>query len=472
MSAEPHRDWDDVLRRAGVQPRSGRRRAAVLALASLSLAVALFATPAFGLRDAVLDLIGRSDVEFEEGAPAPEVIRKQFEDLALGAPPGQDPQAIPAAMRRAGTFKLGGRNRALWLGPTRRGGFCYSLEGSGGGCLRNEPFPSGRIALTYQASSKPGEPVEAGPLQGWVLNRDAARITITFEDNTKVDVPFTYISAPIDAGVFVYDVPAANRLEPHRPRDVVVLDRAGTEIARETIRYGSIAPPDPGNTPPQQLKAKPPIPPSAPFQRATLNGVTVLAGANGAVAFDSSGADAVTARLLDNSSASYVCFKFRAGSARGYGVSGGYQTKVGVRYFGVGTPFDGCEIQGSYGHRWPDRNGSHSAVEFAFTPAAARYFDDRAAARDLALFVRMRKVQQLRKLTGDALARALGAEFGASIDVLGKRGERPASGRIGYWAGGDRTLFRRVSTTGRVFEVEVRKGKIARDNLGELAMVF
>jgi hypothetical protein len=465
-------DWDDVLGRTTSEPGARRRNLSILALALLTLTLALFATPAFGLRDAVLGLIGREDITFEEGAPAPAVVRKQFEDLALGAPPGMDPQAIPSAMRRAGTFEVGGRNRALWLGPTRRGGFCYSLEGSGGGCLGNEPLPPGRIGLSYQASSAPGDPVEAGPLQGWVLNPDAARIAITFEDKTTVDVPFTYVSAPIDAGFFVYDVPSANRREPHRPRVVTVFDAAGKELARETIRYGRIAPSDSRRIPPQKLPAKPPVPPSAPLQRATVNGVTVVAGANGAVAFDSTGAEDATARLLDTPRASYVCFKFRTGSARGYGVSGGYQPKVGVRYFGVGTPFDGCEIQGSYGHRWPDRNGSHSAVEIPFTPAAERFFEDRAAARDLALFVRMRKVQQLRKRTGDELVRALGAEFGSAIDRLGSRVQRPDAGRIGYWPGSERSVFRRVSTTGRVFEVEVTAGKVTRDNLGELAMVF
>jgi hypothetical protein len=143
-----------------------------------------------------------------------------------------------------------------------------------------------------------------------------------------------------------------------------------------------------------------------------------------------------------------------------------------LRYHGIGTPFDGCEIQGSYGHRWPDRNDSHSAVEVAFTPDAARYFEDRAAARDVALFVRMRKVQQLRKLTGSALVGALRSAFGNGPDVLPGPDARPGAGRIGYWAGADRTVFRRVSTTGRIFEVEVRRGKITGNNLGDLAMVF
>lgn len=471
MSTELRQDWDDVLRRAGVIRRR-RRRSALVALAVLSLAVALLATPAFGVREAVLGLIGREDVAFEEGGSAPEVVRRQFEDLGLGAPPGMDPQALPQQTRRVGTFTVRGKPRALWVAPTARGGFCWTLAKSGGGCLRNEPFPAGRVPVSYEASSEPGERVEAGPLQGWVLQAEAARVVIEFEDRSSVDVPFTFVSPPIDAGFFAYDLPPANRREPHRPAAIAVYDAGGGEIAREPIRYGSIAPPSPANVRPQRLPASPPVPPSAPLQRGTYRGVTVVAGANGSVLFDSSKADSRTAALLDSPRASYVCFGFRDGKPRGYGISGGYQPVVGVRYHGLATPLDGCEIQGSYGHRWPDRNGSHSAVEVPFTPAGERFFADRAAARDVALLVRGRTMQQLRRLTGAGLVRALRTEFGTALAVLADPDARPEAGRIGYWAGEDRTVFRRVSTTGRVFEVEVRDGRIARDNLGELASVF
>jgi hypothetical protein len=467
---DEHGDWGDVVARAGVAPPRGRR-VAILALALLTLTVALFATPAFGLRDAVLDLIGREDVEFEQGTPAPAVIKQQFEDLSLGAPPRMDPQAIPEAMRRVGDVRIRGRERTLWVGPTRRGGFCYRIERNSGGCLHRKDIPSGRIALSYQAGSIRGGPVEAGPLHAWTFARDAARVTVEFEDGTRVDVPFTYVSSPIDAGFFAYDPSAQQRHEPHRPRRVAVYDAAGEELAHATITYHRETAPSMPSAP-QELPAKPAVPPSEPVQTATVHGVRVVVGANASVIFDTTGAEPRTAELLDNRRASFVCFRFRAGEPRGYGISGGNQRVVGLRYHGIGTPFDGCEIQGAYGHRWPDRNDSHSAVEVAFTPAAQRFFEDRAAARDVALLVKMRKVQQLRKLTGDELVSALTDEFGSAIDRLPERDARPQPGRIGYWAGADRTVFRRVSTTDRVFEVEVRDGKIVRENLGELAMVF
>lgn len=465
-------NWADVVGRAGAS-RTRRRRYSVLAIALLTLTLALLVTPAFGLRNAVLGLIGRENVEFGEGEQAPKLVRRQFEDLGLGAPPGMDPRALSLQTRRVGTFKLRGKSRALWVAPTERGGFCYTLEQAAGGCLRNEPFPAGRVAVTYQAGARPGQPVEAGPIQGWTLDRDAARIIVEFEDATSVAVPFTYVSAPIDAGFFLYDLPTEHRREPHRPSAVVVRNADGDELAREPIRYEGPSPRErlTAPSPPQQLPAQPAGPPSAPVQRATAKGVTVTAGANGSVVFDATGADPATA-ALNGSRASYVCFRFREGSARGYGISGSYRTKAGFRYFGVGTPFDGCEIQGSYGHRWPDRLGSHSAVEFAFTPAAERYFVDRAAARDLALFVRARKVQEIRRKTGPDVAAELESVFGATIDRLSSSDARAEVGRVGYWPGRDRTLFREVSPTGRVFEVEVVEGKIARENLGDLAMVF
>lgn len=52
---EPVPEWEDVLRRARVQ-RPSRRRALVVLVAAGAALVVLFATPAFGLRQAVLDL--------------------------------------------------------------------------------------------------------------------------------------------------------------------------------------------------------------------------------------------------------------------------------------------------------------------------------------------------------------------------------------------------------------------------------
>src|SRR5881394_3808735 len=94
-------DWDDVLERAHVTVKHPRLLVAAVAV--------LVATPAFGVRHLLLDVIrGRTDVPFEKTKPAPAVVRRQFADLGVGAPPSLAPQAIVGESRTAGVFRAGG----------------------------------------------------------------------------------------------------------------------------------------------------------------------------------------------------------------------------------------------------------------------------------------------------------------------------------------------------------------------------
>jgi len=199
---------------------------------------------------------------------------------------------------------------------------------------------------------------------------------------------------------------------------------------------------------------------------------SVTAGANGVVLFDASGIDP-HARALIGRGVGLGCFKltreFGIFDARELLFSGRFASSVAVRIFGLSHPWDGCEIQGSYGHRWPDRNGSHSAVEIALTDKGRRYFADRAAARDLALFVRSAKMQRIRKLTGAALIRGL-APY--PIVRLGSPDASPALGKIGYAPTADGVTFVERSGSGRRFVVEVRNRRIVGKKLRPYALVF
>ena len=132
------------------------------------------------------------------------------------------------------------------------------------------------------------------------------------------------------------------------------------------------------------------------------------------------------------------------------------QPKVTVlQITGILPPFDGCELASSGGHRWPDRFGSHAPVELPLTEAGRRYFADRAAARDLALFVRSGAVQRIRREPGPQLERDLRATFG----------DRLARSRIRYRLTADGVRFWETSPTGKRLEVVVEHGRIARHNL-------
>lgn len=494
--AGEHGDWDDVLHRValniGGSPDLGppvesgshwwrRRRPLTLALIAIALLVLLFATPAFGLRDAVLDLIGRNDVEFEKSEPASSVVKRQFGDLGLGAPPSLAPQAIPGKTREVTTLRFGGKPHTLYVAPTRRGGFCYLFTGAFGGCQRNGrggDRDAQALSLTTYMGGPPTRALSLSRIGGVVLASRATTVAVEFEDGHSVDLPFVWVSTPIRAGFFVYDVPADRQQRVNGPTKVIARDERGATIATEPIVWPSkiVTPPiRPQPVAPRILPTTPLVAPTAPLQRGSAGGVTVTAGRNGSVVFDTTEITQGRREIL-NGSVSYVCFRLRNEGgvldARGVGFPGKVAARVGRRYFGVGTPFDGCEIQGSYGHRWPDRLGSHSGIEIPFTDRGRRYFEDRAAARDLAGFVRSRAARRIRREHGNVLATSLRTLFGTAITRLPTEAVRPPEGRIGYWISPAGVVFSRVSATGRVYRVEIEKGRIARQNVEPFALVF
>ena len=214
-------------------------------------------------------------------------------------------------------------------------------------------------------------------------------------------------------------------------------------------------------------------PPTPPLQHGSAEGVSVVAGHNGVVAFDTTTAPTSIRTLIHN--AGYGCFRFmRYHQAAPAEMSFGPRAMRGtnIRIFGLPTPYDGCEIQGSYGHTWPDRLHGHSAVEIALTPAGSKLFANRAAARDLALFVRSKTMQQIRKRTGASLQHELHARYGQAITGVVSTSSPLSAGRIGYVIDGHTSTFIERSTTGRQFYVRIVDGHIKAENVKPLAFVF
>jgi len=475
-------DWDDVLRRAGIEkrvtapapvyeaaPRRRRmtRRHVVVALIVVTVLCALVATPAFGIRRFLLGLVGRTDVPFT-GKTAPYEVRREFFDLSLGAPPGMAPQAIESEARRVGVFRVFGRAHVLYVAPTRRGGFCTMFTRAFGGC---RPTRSGRLlGLTWGGSvvrlpPAPQEPQHTTEVGGDVIAPRARTIQVEYEDGSKVAIPFVYVSKPIDAGFFFYGIPRGHERPGTRVRGVSVLDAKGRVVDRQRISYAApILPrrvPRPGTQ--RAIVPSPRLPaPSAPVQVGADGGVVVRAGRNGVAVFDTTHATPRVRRLIQGHGLNYVCFsymRYHEDAPAELGFLRSTLPRVAIRTFGIPTPFDGCEIQGAYGHVWPDRNGSHSAVEIAFDERARRFFTDRAAARDLALLVRSRTVQHLRKLPPRAAVATIRRRYGDT-------------GRLRYFVRRDMLVFTEKSPTGRRFSVVVRGGKIVRENVSPFTGVF
>jgi hypothetical protein len=85
---------------------------------------------------------------------------------------------------------------------------------------------------------------------------------------------------------------------------------------------------------------------------------------------------------------------------------------------------------------WPDPHGYHSAVEIAFTAQGRRFFADRAAARELALYMRWSKHHPNAPTTGLTVTRR-----------------------------GPTTTYSVRSASGKRFFVTVRGGRIVRENV-------
>jgi len=223
-----------------------------------------------------------------------------------------------------------------------------------------------------------------------------------------------------------------------------------------------------------RLPSKPPTRLTPPLRKGSDLGVSVVVGTNGVVVFDATHANGLARKTFDGRNASYTCFRVTTSGDLTTVASGErHGAFAGQAAFQLKTrgPFDGCELSTGYGRSWPDKFGGHDPVEIAFTPAGTRYFADRAAARDLAQFVRSRRVHEIRREPPPEIAGALAAAYKHGVTRV--TGQAPASpGEIGYAITGAGVTFSDRSTTGRMFSVQVEYGKITRQNVKPLGYVF
>jgi hypothetical protein len=196
----------------------GRAVVAVLAAAAV-LAAILAATPAWALVRNVLPFWGQP--------VAPQSVQLQFYSLNIGAPPGMSPRAAAGETREVGRFAFGGSSHTLWVAPARNGGFCSLwLPAGGGGC------------------STSGKPLGTGALlrlgvPEWITG-DAtvpavSDVVIRFSDGSAVQPRIVWVSAPIDAGFFAYDVPPGEQSTQRHVTAVDAYDRRGTLVEHQTL---------------------------------------------------------------------------------------------------------------------------------------------------------------------------------------------------------------------------------------------
>jgi hypothetical protein len=226
-------DWADVRRKAHrlAARRRGRRFGTG---AFVALAAVLAATPAFGLRGQIVQL-------FTGGEPAPAPVVKDFGQIDVAAPPGMATGVIAGEARDVLETPLSnGKTAVVWVAPTRSGGFCVFVSENrhsmgGGGCDRDR---EGRFApgLSIPGLISPQGEIMAPPviIDGDTLIHGATTVRILFDDGSSVTTPVVWVSQPIDAGVFVYELPKEHWQGRQRLQALVLEDADGRELARDT----------------------------------------------------------------------------------------------------------------------------------------------------------------------------------------------------------------------------------------------
>jgi hypothetical protein len=139
------------------------------------------------------------------------------------------------------------------------------------------------------------------------------------------------------------------------------------------------------------------------------------------------------------------------------------------------APYDGCELGGYYGHQWNDAWGTRDAVEIALTVAGRHFFNDRAAARDLAYFVRAGRVQKIRTSANPRPGlESFVRRYPHRVVEMPRASARVPRHVIGFWIGPQTLVFTTTSSTGRRLFVLAKRGtlKLPSKNLGDLAFVF
>jgi hypothetical protein len=229
---------------------------------------------------------------------------------------------------------------------------------------------------------------------------------------------------------------------------------------------------------------------SDPLQHGVSQGVSVEVYAPGRAVFDLTHANATVRDHLRGTQIGPGCVKARLVNgewrAEDFGTTTANARRIRVDLAAISVPpgaggaqfrapYDGCEIGGYYGHRWNDAWGTRDAVEVWLTPRGRHFFNDRAAARDLAYFVRSGRMHKIRISANPrpGLEWFLRRYPRRVVEMTSARGRVPQH-VIGFWIGPRTIVFTTTSPTGRRLFVVAKRGtfKLPEKNLGDLAFVF
>jgi hypothetical protein len=138
---------------------------------------------------------------------------------------------IEGPAREAIRVQIDGEVRSLWVVPTREGSFCYRFWGSAS-CLSPEYRRRIEIGAAGSATRDRGG---WGWIHGPVLNQAVQEVELLYQDGERVRLPFVWVSAPIDAGFYAYDVPVEHEQSGRLTAAVIGRDAVGNVVAQTCL---------------------------------------------------------------------------------------------------------------------------------------------------------------------------------------------------------------------------------------------
>ncbi len=244
-------DWADVTRRSQRLRKQHSRRQGLLVVAGVliaALAAVMIATPAWALVRDVLPFWG------QPSAPSSaKVVFSHMNRVPRGTPAGMSPQAVSGDAREIERATIGGETKTLWVAPaTGRFDFCWiwgpELMGSCGrsaqplgvGFTTIPPHDPSQPARTTNIPANSGYPENGVPLWvvGSAISPTVSDVVIRFSDGSSVRPRIVWVSAPINAGFFAYDIPADQQSSKDHATEVDSYDQNGKLVSKQTITGG------------------------------------------------------------------------------------------------------------------------------------------------------------------------------------------------------------------------------------------
>jgi hypothetical protein len=217
LSAGPNDgNWTDVIRRA----KRARRRQGIYGAVLLTALVVVGVASAYAL--------GHPIVDFNTAEKGSTKVVNDFGELEVSAPENMTPGLLPDQARKIPGLYLDGKPYAFYVAPTKSGGFCSTI----GGCVgvNDRPEMKDRILGGLEASKS------SERLHGVFIEKNADRLVLSYADGTSDDVPFVWVTEPIEAGFFVLDIPEAHQTSANRPTGLTLYDSRGETLANAPLR--------------------------------------------------------------------------------------------------------------------------------------------------------------------------------------------------------------------------------------------